>query len=150
MPDLVGWYHIREQHVRQKRALATDDLPFWAWQMLSRWITGYGEKPLRIVGTSAIVIGVWGLLYPLLGGIVITTTGEPLHVFEPVGTPLQDLPGGKWLMSFYFSVITFTTLGYGDIHPASAPAQILAGLESLMGGALLALLVAVLSLKITR
>ena len=46
--------------------------------------------------------------------------------------------------NLYFSAVTFTTLGYGDIQPASPVAQALASIESFLGALLMALLVFVL------
>ena len=42
----------------------------------------------------------------------------------------------------YFSFVTLTTLGYGDIVPVSASARMLATMEALMGQLYLAVLVA--------
>lgn len=116
----------------------------------ARMFTLYGESPWRVIATSAVVILLCGLAYPLLGGVALSSGGEPLTIFKPMGTPLAQLPGGTWLANLYFSLVTFTTLGYGDIQPASAPVQLLAGIESLIGASLLALLVAVLARRITR
>lgn len=122
----------------------------WAWLAITGSTTRYSESPRRVVVTSLVVVLVAAVLYPLLGGVAITTEGTQLTLFEPLGTPLDQLPGGTWLANFYFSLVTFTTLGYGDIQPASAPAQLLAGIESFLGAALMALLVAVLARRITR
>jgi voltage-gated potassium channel Kch len=46
--------------------------------------------------------------------------------------------------------VTFTTLGYGDYRPTTPLGQVLAGTESLVGGVLLALLVAVLGRRLMR
>ena len=42
----------------------------------------------------------------------------------------------------YFSYVTLTTLGYGDITPISAPARSLSLLEAMMGQLYLAVLIA--------
>ena len=42
----------------------------------------------------------------------------------------------------YFSFVTLTTLGYGDVTPASRPARSLACLEAICGQLYLAVLVA--------
>lgn len=42
---------------------------------------------------------------------------------------------------FYFSVVTLTTVGYGDIQPVSPLAQSLAGIEAIIGQLYLAVLV---------
>lgn len=122
----------------------------WVWLAVIGLTTRYGESPRRVIGSSLSLVMICALLYPLLGGVTVSPSGNQLTVFEPVGTPLDSLPGGTWLASLYFSLVTFTTLGYGDIQPASAPSQILAGFESFLGAALMALLVAVLARRITR
>jgi hypothetical protein len=43
---------------------------------------------------------------------------------------------------YYFSFVTLTTLGYGDITPVSAPARSLAMLEAIMGQMYIAVLIA--------
>jgi hypothetical protein len=55
------------------------------------------------------------------------------------GTP--DLAAHRHVF-IYFSMVTQTTLGYGDIHPVSPPARILAGLQAIVGQLYLAGLVA--------
>jgi len=47
------------------------------------------------------------------------------------------------IQALYFSVITITTLGYGDIVPASDPARILAGYEVIAGLLLIVLAFAI-------
>lgn len=46
------------------------------------------------------------------------------------------------LHSMYFSFVTITTLGYGDIQPLSSPAQFFSVLEALMGQIYLTVLIA--------
>jgi len=52
----------------------------------------------------------------------------------------DEVSGGFWRM-LYFSVVTVTTLGYGDIVPLTGNARILIGFESALGVVLLGLLV---------
>jgi hypothetical protein len=47
--------------------------------------------------------------------------------------------GGNFL---YYSFVTLTTLGYGDITPASSPARSLSTLEAVTGQLYIAILVA--------
>jgi len=49
----------------------------------------------------------------------------------------------------YFSVVTFTTLGYGDIIPLGI-SRLFAGIEALLGGFILAIFVVVFVKKMTR
>ena len=50
--------------------------------------------------------------------------------------------------SFYFSVITFTTLGYGDILPLNNIAKAVVISEVLIGFVMLGLLVGIISRKV--
>jgi voltage-gated potassium channel len=56
--------------------------------------------------------------------------------------PVMQFDGGEATLAIYYSFVTLTTLGYGDIIPQSAPARLLAALEALMGQIYLAVLVA--------
>lgn len=47
--------------------------------------------------------------------------------------------------ALYFSVVTFTTLGYGDIHPVSPIGMLLSGIEAILGVFMIGLLVALIS-----
>ncbi len=51
--------------------------------------------------------------------------------------------------SIYFSVVTFTTLGYGDISPLGF-ARFIAAFEAFMGSFTMALFVVVFVKKMTR
>ena len=68
--------------------------PFhWAWSQLIALICGYGEKPLRVIRWAASVILVSTFIYFLIGSI------------------------WQWSAlwkSLYFSVVSFTALGYGS------------------------------------
>ncbi|NNL87283.1 MAG: hypothetical protein HKP27_16600, partial [Myxococcales bacterium] len=57
---------------------------------------------------------------------------------------------GTWLAPLYFSVVTLTTLGYGDIVPSSAGAQALVIAEVVVGYVGLGGLLAIFSNKIAR
>ncbi|MDB4444565.1 ion channel, partial [bacterium] len=65
-----------------------------------------------------------------------------LEMFEPGSfqiPPSMDIAGPDF---GYYSYVTLTTLGYGDITPISGPAQSLSTLEAAMGQLYLAVLVA--------
>jgi len=52
--------------------------------------------------------------------------------------------------TFYFSVVTFTTLGYGDIRPAPGLGSALTATEAVLGGIMMALTVLVIGRKFMR
>ena len=55
-----------------------------------------------------------------------------------------------WLSPFYFSVVTLTTLGYGDVLPASPVAQTVSMAEVVMGYVMLGGLITIFSNKLAR
>lgn len=64
--------------------------------------------------------------FKVLLGVTIVTLGIGMLIFNTVeGWSLFD--------SFYFSVITLTTVGYGDIHPVTTLGKTLAMLYIFMG-----------------
>jgi hypothetical protein len=54
------------------------------------------------------------------------------------------------LSPLYYSVVTMTTLGYGDAVPTSIAAQILASIQALLGYVGLGGLLSILSNKLAR
>jgi inward rectifier potassium channel len=52
--------------------------------------------------------------------------------------------------AFFFSVQTFTTVGYGAVHPASTIANILASLDALIGILSIAIISGILLLRVTQ
>lgn len=110
----------------------------------------YGESPFRILATSLVVIVAFAVLFPLTGGIQEVQGARTLtySLEDPQEAPRWWL-GRVLLESLYFSVITFTTLGYGDIQPIGPWARFLAGAEALVGALLAALFVFVLARIVT-
>ena len=71
----------------------------------------------------------------LLIGLVWTTIYLMLLVFDP--TALNGIETADWEQLFsrvaYFSFVTLTTLGYGDISPASRIAEFFVEMEAVFG-----------------
>lgn len=85
---------------------------------------GYGEKPIRILLTSLLVLSIYTIAY--------------YRLFSP-----QDTSQSYSLVDcLYFSIVTFTTLGYGDITPKTDFQKIICGSEALIGAFLIGLIVA--------
>jgi hypothetical protein len=65
---------------------------------------------------------------------------------------LLDHSGGSGgaLSPFYFSVVTYTTLGFGDITPAGWQGELLVILEVILGYTTLGLLLSILANRVAR
>ena len=105
----------------------------WAFNKLLYYSSLYGESPLRVLMTSLVVMALYALAYWTTGGI----------------TPDNVTYVPSLAESVYFSVVTFTTLGYGDYHPKQA-FQTLAISEAFLGAFILAFFVVVVSRRLVR
>jgi uncharacterized protein YjbI with pentapeptide repeats len=104
---------------------------------------GYGYRLWRILAVSVFVIVTWAALYAMP---FTKLTNEAS--LDSVGA----LFSGEGLVAvsqyLYYSLITFTTVGYGDINPANAAARTLAAAEGILGVLLAALVVFVLGRRV--
>jgi hypothetical protein len=60
---------------------------------------------------------------------------------QDLATPVHDPERRQFLLT-YFSPVTLTTVGYGDITPGSDPARGLAAVEAVLGQFYIAVLIA--------
>jgi uncharacterized protein YjbI with pentapeptide repeats len=122
-------------------------------------LTRHGES-LQLIGVRAAQIILFcGLLYPFAGGVASSSTGE-VHEIDAAryftANSFLDFLGIVWttgselLWGIYFSIITFTTIGYGDLYPVGTGSKVLVGAESLSGALLVALFVFVLGRRVAR
>ncbi|WP_199608747.1 ion channel [Flocculibacter collagenilyticus] len=104
---------------------------------------GYGEQPLNVIKFSLSLIFICACLY-FLFGIKYGDTIIQLDINSNFITNVSD-----FFSALYFSVVTFTTLGYGDLTPVG-PSRIIAAVEAFTGSFTLALFVVVFVKKMTR
>ena len=111
------WERWYEKHSWQARLVK----PFWI-------ISDYGISTIRLLISFALISFLFAAIY-FANGIVYTTSCT--HALQEAGKSCpgdhgmfdnlithdgQDLPGAtNFLRSIYFSVVTMTTLGFGDI-----------------------------------
>lgn len=148
----AGEFYYREMEMRRKKN---------NWKIRSRWwlelyhfIAGYGEKPQLVIRNSFLVIFIAALLFFFNG--VIRTNIFPLlektpyiinYSLHSVDFNIQALIDFGYC--FYYSIVTFTTLGYGDIHPLGL-SHVIASIEALIGAFFMALFVVVFVRKMAR
>lgn len=148
-------YRIRSREINRKIALTEPNRREWMASELFNRTMRYGESVRRLAASSAIVVLASTALYLMTDGIRSSEGEQSFTGFgssDPVGSMLAFLPESvtTTLTSLYFSIITFTTLGYGDLQPDGATAKAVASIEALFGVVLIAVLVFVLTRKATR
>jgi len=78
----------------------------------------------------------------LLIGLVWGAGYSFLEIYHPASFELGKFSDADLTQFIYFSYVTMTTLGYGDITPLSSPAQFLSVLEAMTGQLYLAIIIA--------
>ena len=145
-----SWALKKEKDMERKSNYHFKSLHKWLWSCFLNAIYGYGEKPWNVILSAGILIFIFALLFNLIG------IGNP-EMIELKGTAIHQTSGNivdlasKGLLknnvtrnfpdSLYFSLITFTTLGYGDFRPLEGVGRILAGSEAFIGAFMMALFV---------
>lgn len=81
-------------------------------------IGAYGTRPGKVAITMLIVWFVFGVLFTILCG---------------VGGILSNGISSSWIDGFYFSGVTFLTIGYGDMVPIHDVAKVLSPIEGMIG-----------------
>ena len=75
-------------------------------------------------------------------GLMWASAYSILAALQPGSFQISEGPGGGMSHFSYFSFVTLTTLGYGDVTPVSSAARSLSILEAVMGQLYLAVLIA--------
>ncbi len=112
------------------------------------WIVcGYGERPTYALITSLEIILIFAIIYLFtgisIGGRLINYRLSWFSILE------KKIILVDFLESLYFSLVTFTTVGYGDIIPTGT-SIILSSIEMILGVTMVGIWTATLARKITR
>lgn len=105
----------------------------WANYIFGDLLCKYGISFVRVFLSGLVVIVSCAFLYFEYESLQYHTAGIAVSFWD----------------SLYFSVVTFTTLGYGDFH-AVGGMRFVAGLESFIGAALMSLFTVVIARRIIR
>lgn len=129
--DLASAFRYRKaecRHMATPKGLKRTMWSFWGW------VCGYGEIPLNVLRTAIVVVLTGALVFAFAGiedndiPLRVTDATNFLDVLEILGSCL------------YLSIVTFATLGYGDLVPLSGIAKAFASIEAILGALLMALL----------
>ncbi|MEA1972863.1 MAG: potassium channel family protein, partial [Candidatus Cloacimonadota bacterium] len=127
--------------------------------ILSRLTLGYGEKPTRSLGISFLVILFFSLAF-MKSGLTFSFVQENsgiiqydfnlIEIFKVIFQLDIDTivkVSQEWGNFFYFSIVTFSTVGYGDITTVNALGRFLASIEMALGVTMAGIWVATLLRK---
>ncbi|MFP4059643.1 MAG: ion transporter [Bacteroidales bacterium] len=107
---------------------------------LSRY-TSEGEIIIDALKASKVKIGVF--LFGVL--TVILIIGTIMYLIEGAENGFTSIP-----RSMYWTVVTITTVGYGDISPQTPVGQFIAGMAMLIGYAIIAVPTGIVTVEFTR
>ncbi len=110
---------------------------------VSDLISGYSEKPYRVIWSSLVVIYLYSICYFLFG---LKNAGEKIGFFDG-GDVIDGLLA--YTESLYFSAVSFSTKGYGLLEPIGW-SRAFAVSEAFVGAFWMALFVAVFVRKRSR
>jgi hypothetical protein len=146
------------------RAFLQHTYAFASWLIFKRFM-GYGVLPLRVVVSSLVIIFLFALVYlmssefaPQRFGEIRSTQPDTLVAADRKGDPPAAgsiVPEwvrntlGRFVECLYFSVVTFTTLGYGDFVPTNWLRWV-AGLEALVGACMMSMFIVTIARRIIR
>lgn len=92
----------------------------------------------------------WPAFFLVMGLIFLVTNGlfGLLYGLAPAGIANHSPPG--FLGAFFFSVETFATVGYGDMHPVTPIAHVISTMEIFCGMSFVALFTGVMFARFSR
>jgi hypothetical protein len=129
MYDIAGKFFYREMEARRKDQRWKSE-PFkklWSWTL--KLLCGYGEKPERVAISTAVIVFGLALAYFLWGSFSSSSFADTL----------------------YYSVASFTALGYGQWAPQPTGwAKGMGAAEAVLGVSMLALFLVTFTRKMIR
>lgn len=95
-------------------------------------VTGLYNFPFISDAYYSLISATWGqlLLFGFIGYVLVNLIFGTLYWMQPNSVVNSS---GSWVEAFYFSVQTFSTIGYGSMSPDSTWAHILVTIESFIG-----------------
>jgi hypothetical protein len=128
----ASWASFKEKTM-EKLWLKKNKNPAYIPTALMGLLSGYGEKPNRVILSSVAILFIYAAIYYYLKAVAILDPAVKNYFFWDY---------------VYYSIVTFTTLGYGDLVPKpNIGYRLLAGSEAFIGAFMIGLFVFTLSRK---
>ena len=129
------------------------ELKAWSWRhplrklsMFLWWVTSdYGRSVSRWLLCSVVICAVFGLAW------TVVDASEAIPAAALWGRPICRSATGVPVTPFtrfYFSIVAFTTLGFGDIVPANGSGQVILSMEVILGYVFLGVLLSIVAKKV--
>jgi len=117
-------------------------LGFLIYRILKDVIAGSRISSEKIFGAVCAYLLI-GFLFASIYGFIALVNPDAFAYSEILASNLKNSPGGQAVFT-YFSFVTMSTLGYGDISPVSAAARSCAWIQAVLGQLYLAITIAAL------
>jgi len=143
--EQAGQFFIREMECKRKQSTGLRRAAFWLMRVLS----DYFESPGKVVGIALGMVLVFAYLHGCLG---LCECAGPHVSVAPQWPGAVSWEGIEYFVTtcVYFSMVTFTTLGHGDIHSANGWGRMACSVEAATGAIMLALFLVCLARKYGR
>ncbi|MEG1409334.1 MAG: potassium channel family protein [Terrisporobacter sp.] len=150
----IGYYYYNERNYASK--FLKDEkykgykeyLSTKVFDFLSKHVLGYGEKPLKLLLISIGVVSIFALIYMFIGiksldyGLIkINLHKNPYSFFQFIQ---------YYIEAWYFSIITFCTVGYGDVVVIGLFGKIVVCMEVFLGVTINAMWTSILLTRMIR
>jgi hypothetical protein len=147
LENLADKFYLQEKDLNRQKSKKNNYLAFISYS-LWKYSCQYGTSLLRWFATSIIIIIIFGTLYSHYD---LNLKNEALnHFMQAIKPSIKISSVDNGFSPFYYSVVTFATLGYGDITPSDLAGQVFSVIEVLTGYLMLGGLLSVFSKKIIR
>jgi hypothetical protein len=148
LENLADIFYLQEKNLSREQSRQEKQFGTFVNYSLWKYSCSYGTSLLRWFATSAIIIFIFGVLYSQYHWT--TPSGGVNSFLQAVKPSIKITSVDNWFSPDYYSVVTFATLGYGDITPSDLSGQIFSVIEVLTGYLMLGGLLSVFSKKIVR
>ena len=142
-----GLFNLSGRFSYRERIMHRNLIPRWTFKWIFSnmmdLLCGYGEKPENTITFSILLIFTCALGYFMFG----VNYYDQVLKFDPSAALSENLT--TFFMATYYSVVTFTTLGYGDITPFGIT-RFIAVIEAFLGSFTIALFVVVFVKRMSR
>jgi uncharacterized protein YjbI with pentapeptide repeats len=145
----AGTFYYREMEARRSQAKRMSRV----WMTLYKWLSGYGERPQRIILISLAIIALSALVFLFNGIYISSELSQIANVKIDYGLLSLKL-SQKLLTDFldclYYSAATFIHIGQPNIVPAGNFSKATVAVEGFFGIFLIVLFVVVTARKMIR